>query len=230
VTKGQVARLVTAGVITLGAAVLFLNLERAVTRPGGGATPEPRDAPLPAPSPVVGVVSAPADSAAAPLRETPVGRGVERNQLRVAAAWHAAVPIAGMPAPRPGDLHLMAHIHATEGSPHGFAKGEWVPYLSIGYTIVPANGGPAVAGSLRPMTSIDGPHYGANVRLPGPGAYRLTYRIEPPPTERFTRLVDPVMGAAPWWEPFDATFEWPFVPEASRPEGTTAKGAGPAKR
>jgi uncharacterized protein involved in high-affinity Fe2+ transport len=33
------------------------------------------------------------------------------------------------------DFHLEADIHATQRSPQGFGKDDWIPYLSVKYEI-----------------------------------------------------------------------------------------------
>jgi uncharacterized protein involved in high-affinity Fe2+ transport len=142
------------------------------------------------------------------VREHPIGLDLTRNHLNIALLWHAAMKQASGPAPKPGDVHLLAKIEATEGNPNGFAKGDWVPYLNLTYTIVPTDGGPAVTGVLKPIVAPDGPRYGANLTLPGPGTYRLTVRIAPPADETLGHFVDEADSVAPWWEPFDVSFDW----------------------
>ncbi len=155
-------------------------------------------------------VAVPAET---PVRQYPIGLDVTRNHLRITALWHRAVKIGVKPSPAPGGVHLLARIHATEGNPNGFAKGDWVPSLAIRYTIAPVQGGPAVSGLLRPLVASDGPRYGANLSLAGAGDYILKLRIEPPSDDALGRLVDPSEGVAPWWEPFDVEFAWTFRPE-----------------
>ena len=33
------------------------------------------------------------------------------------------------------DIHLEADIHAVEDNPNGFAEGDWIPYLTVEYTV-----------------------------------------------------------------------------------------------
>ena len=150
----------------------------------------------------------------APVRLYPIGLDVTRNHLRITPLWHRAVKIGANPSPAPGDVHLLAKIQATEGNPNGFAKGDWVPLLSIRYTITPVGGGPAVSGLLRPLVASDGPRYGANLSLPGAGGYHLKFRIEPPSENALGRLVEPSDGVPPWWKPFEVEFAWTFRPES----------------
>ena len=62
-----------------------------------------------------------------------------------------------------------------------------------------------------PMVARDGLHYGASLTLPKAGAYRLTYAIEPPSAGGLGRHSDPVTGVAPWWAPFEVTFDWDYA-------------------
>ena len=146
------------------------------------------------------------------VREYPIGLDTTRNHLNIAALWHRAVRQAGEAAPAPGDIHLLVKIAAAEGNPNGFAKGDWVPYLTIRYTIVPKSGGPPFSGVLRPIVAPEGPRYGANLSLPRSGDYRLTLRITPPSDEALGHFVEESDSVAPWWEPFDLNLDWAFEP------------------
>ena len=69
------------------------------------------------------------------------------------------------------------------------------------------------------MVANDGPHYGDNVKLAGPGKYRLTVSIAPPgEAQHFGRHVDKETGVGPWFKPFQVTQEFTFA-------GTGKKGA-----
>jgi uncharacterized protein involved in high-affinity Fe2+ transport len=198
-----IAVLVVAGV----AGFLFLNMEpnRSVAPPSGvtDSTAPAAEAP------------AAASPRGAPFREYPIGEPAERNFLEVAAVWLPSVHLAGDPTTSdPNIIHVEADIHATEGNPNGFAKDEFVPYLTIRYRIEPKSGGPPIEGTMLPMVARDGLHYGAGIVMPGPGEYRLIYRIEPPATNGLGRHDDPVTGVADWWEPFEVTFDWSFAPPA----------------
>ena len=110
-------------------------------------------------------------------------------------------------------IHLEADVKATQDNPNGFAKDEFVPYLKIAYSVVPAKGGSAIEkGELSPMVAWDGLHYGANILMPKPGDYRLIYEIEPPSAGGLGRHSDPATGVDPWWKPFQAVFSWTVEP------------------
>jgi uncharacterized protein involved in high-affinity Fe2+ transport len=182
-----------------------------------------------------------ADSAAAPpavgrrpagFREYPIGEEVEMNQMRIAAVWLPPIEMDGTtpaPAGSAALLHLEADIHATEGNRNGFAKDEFVPYLTVIYTIVPAGSGPGsktaqpMRDKMMPMVARDGWHYGANVEMPRAGRYILTYRVEPPSARGLAgRHSDPVTGVEPWWKPFEVQFDWDYA----GPPGTPPQGDG----
>ena len=65
-----------------------------------------------------------------------------------------------------------------------------------------------------PMVANDGPHYGDNVKLNGPGKYRVTFNIAPPSAftaANFGRHTDKETGVAEWWEAFDVSWEFPYA-------------------
>jgi uncharacterized protein involved in high-affinity Fe2+ transport len=167
---------------------------------------EPAQAPLPQPkvvTPGPGIV-----------QERPIGEDVIKNHINVAAVWLPAVGMAGMPEPSNDVIHLEADIKATADNPNGFAKDEFVPYLKIKYELSDTKGGkPLQAGDLMPMVASDGLHYGANIARPGPGSYRLVYKIEPPSAGGLGRHVDAATGVAAWWEPFEVGFDWTMEPD-----------------
>jgi uncharacterized protein involved in high-affinity Fe2+ transport len=77
------------------------------------------------------------------------------------------------------------------------------------------------SGDFMPMVANDGPHYGDNVKLMGPGKYRLHLTISPPgsdPHMQFGRHVDKETGVGPWFQTFSADFDFTYA-------GTGKKGA-----
>lgn len=115
------------------------------------------------------------------------------------------------------DIHLEADIHAIAKNPNGFREDAWVPYLAITYELRKKGSDWHTSGELMPMVANDGPHYGANVALNGPGAYRVIFHIAPPSRHGFMRHTDKETGVAPWFEPFDYQGEMKFI-------GTGKKG------
>ena len=90
-------------------------------------------------------------------------------------------------------MHLEAVVKMAEEG-HGFPVGSWVPYLDVHYTLTRKGGDWSSEGPLVPMLANDGPHYGANVAMPGPGKYVLTFRIAPPSEDVFPRHFDRELG------------------------------------
>ncbi|MBI4183234.1 MAG: iron transporter [Proteobacteria bacterium] len=152
-------------------------------------------------------------SVVAKAAETAIDGPVERNAMEIGAVY--LQPVIMEPA-MPGmnqamDIHLEADIRALKDNPNGFGPGEWIPYLGVMYRLEKLGSDWETFGTFAPMVASDGPHYGANVRLNGPGKYRLTYRILPPAYQGLYRHTDKETGVGAWWEPFDVSWEFTFV-------------------
>ena len=112
------------------------------------------------------------------------------------------------------DIHLEADIHALADNKNGFAEGEWMPYLAVNYTLKKNGSGQALSGRLMPMVADDGPHYGDNVKLMGPGEYTLEFTVAPPtadPASHFGRHTDKETGIAEWFTPFKTRYEFVYA-------------------
>lgn len=168
-----------------------------------------------------GLVAAVATTAAA--KEYPIGKPHTAMGMEIAAVYLQPIemdPPGMMRAAAESDVHLEADIKATKDNANGFADGEWIPALVVSYELVKVDGGQTVRGSLMPMVANDGPHYGDNVKLAGPGKYRLKLVVKPPsadPHAHFGRHVDKETGVGPWFSPVEATYEFTFA-------GTGKKG------
>jgi periplasmic iron binding protein len=199
--------------LILGGVVLVLALNLNLSGPSPALPLGDRSAPA---------ASAPTAAGPRPpgFREYPIGEEVEQNQMRVAAVWLPPVQMdgAGSASQVPSAMiHLEADIHATEGNRNGFAKDEFVPYLTVEYAIVPTKAGPGPAseeplrGIMMPMVARDGWHYGVSLEMPKAGRYKLNYKIQPPSAGGLAgRHSDPVTGVDPWWKPFEVTFDWDY--------------------
>jgi len=152
--------------------------------------------------------------------ELPAGEPVEINGMKVGGVYLQAVEMEpAMPGQEAAktDIHLEADIHALKGNENGFAAGEWMPYLDIAFVLTKKGSAWKSAGPLLPMVASDGPHYGANVKLDGPGQYSLSFTIKPPHGHGFMRHTDKETGVGPWWKPFEYKGDFKFV-------GTGKKG------
>lgn len=169
-------------------------------------------------------VGAALSAAPAQALETPIGAPQQQAGMQIGAVYLQPVDMApGSPMRRAAesDMHLEADVHALARNPHGYAEGAWVPFLHIRYELRkltgPGAGGAPVAGHLMPMAASDGPHYGDNVKLPGPGRYRVTYTVYPPDAaenpmgRHYGRHIDRATGVQPWFKPFDVAWEFTFA-------------------
>ncbi|KUW05502.1 iron transporter, partial [Escherichia coli] len=115
--------------------------------------------------------------AAFAFKEYPAGEPVTMNEMELAAVYLQPIDMEprgmGLPAAK-ADVHLEADIHAVEGNKNGFGAGEWIPYLTISYTLVNNDTGEKQEGTFMPMVASDGPHYGANIKMMGVGNYKVT--------------------------------------------------------
>ena len=223
--------IIAVGIALAIALILLLNLQGRSPDPATPAGSPEKSAPVvdagssPASPPAA---LATAEPPAAPFQEYEIGK-TSRHQMNIASVWlppvqmdhglspspdHATGHPQAMPLPEDPDvIHLEADVRAEPGNLNGFAVGEWIPYLSVDYEMVfqgDASGEPRLAGKLTPMVAKDGPHYGATIRMPRRGKYRLTYRFQPPSANGFGRHTDPVTGVDPWWQPFSVDFDFSF--------------------
>ena len=158
---------------------------------------------------LAGIMVAPGPAVAG---ERPIGDPVDKNGMEIAAVYLQPVKMdhAALTAGKK-DVHLEADIHAAKGNRNGFGAGEWIPYLKIAYRIEKVGSNWSAHGLFGPMIASDGPHYGANIGLDGPGEYRLDYEISPPISMGLHRHIDKETGVGAWWTPFHVkwSFEYP---------------------
>jgi uncharacterized protein involved in high-affinity Fe2+ transport len=163
---------------------------------------------------LITLVSLPAFAA-----ETPIGEPIEKNGMEIGAVYLQAVLMEpDMPhTPGPADIHLEADIRALKNNPNGFAVGEWIPSLQVSYHLSKTGSTWQQTGTLMPMVANDGPHYGENIKLNGPGKYHLTFAIKPPSYNGFARHIDKETGVGKWWDPFEVSWDFTYI-------GTGKKG------
>jgi len=149
--------------------------------------------------------------------EYPIGTPRHRYGMEIVAVYLQPIamdPEGMMRKTQESDIHLEADIQATANNPNGFAEGAWIPYLVVKYELIKIGSGQKTSGELMPMVANDGPHYGANVKLFGPGKYHLKYSISPPSANQhaaFGRHTDRLTGVRPWFKPFDVEFDFTYV-------------------
>jgi periplasmic iron binding protein len=150
----------------------------------------------------------------AEAREYYVGGPVHQHDMEIVANYLVGIEMAPMTANMvhgPDVIHLEADVHATADNVYGFPDGAWMAYLTIHYKLEKTGSSWTSEGVLLPMTAKDGPHYANNVKMDGPGEYKLTYRFEPPESNGFLHHTDEETGVPDWWKPFtqEFTFKYP---------------------
>jgi uncharacterized protein involved in high-affinity Fe2+ transport len=145
--------------------------------------------------------------------EYPLGDDFVLGPLNVAGVYFQPVDMipaasAGLPASQ-SDMHMEADISAAEND-IGYGVGDFVPYLTVKYEITRSTG-EKIEGNFMPMNASDGPHYGANIKLPGPGGagtYTVKFTIQNPESQGYLLHVDAETGVPGrfWGAPLVA--EW----------------------
>jgi uncharacterized protein involved in high-affinity Fe2+ transport len=161
------------------------------------------------------------DGAAAPgedagFEEFPLGDTITAGPLEIAGVYFQPVDMepAGMGLPAAeSDFHIEADISAGEND-LGYGVGDFVPNLTVDYTITAEDGTIAAEGTFMPMNASDGPHYGANVALPEAGTYEVKFLVQSPEKNGHLLHVDKETGVEGrfWTEPLVAEWTWDYVP------------------
>ncbi|XOD69917.1 MAG: iron transporter [Sodalis sp. (in: enterobacteria)] len=148
------------------------------------------------------------------FKEYPVGESVTINEMEIFAVYLHPIDMEprgmGLSAAK-SDIHLEADIHSIKGNKNGFGAGEWIPFLTINYTLVNNDTGEKQQGTFMPMVASDGPHYGANIKMFGVGNYKVIYHIDPPSKSGMYRHTDKKTGVGRWWKPFDVSYEFKYI-------------------
>lgn len=148
-------------------------------------------------------------------KEYPIGKPQECGGMEIAAVYLQPIemePTGMMKPAKDSDIHLEADIRALENNTNGFQEGSWVPYLTISYSLTKEGSNDQIKGSFHPMVANDGPHYGDNVKLLGPGKYNLKLTILPPSKESmFGRHTDKETGVAPWFTQCQTSYDFVYA-------------------
>lgn len=148
--------------------------------------------------------------------EYPIFEDVKAGFLNVSGVYFQPVPMTDGSTIEGKDIHIEADISALENN-FGYGVGDWVPYLSIGYKVTAQDGNVVAEGTFMPMSASDGPHYGANIAMPGQGTYTLEFTINNP-GESYLLHTDAETGpGATSWDdgvswPLVVTEQWDYVP------------------
>ncbi len=149
--------------------------------------------------------------------EYPIGSPRNVAGMEIAAVYLQAIemePEGMMAKASESDIHLEADIHALASNANGFPEGFWMPYLVVRFELTKQGTNEKISGEMMPMVASDGPHYGDNVKMKGPGRYRLKFFIAPPSANKqapFGRHTDRATGVRPWFKPFEVEYEFTFA-------------------
>lgn len=110
--------------------------------------------------------------------EVEIFSDVEKEFLNLSAVYFQPVDMTGGYKHEDYDCHLELDISALEND-YGYGTGDWVPYLTVEYSVSKA-GSVVASGTFMPMAASDGPHYGQNIKLAGNGTYSVTFTVKFP--------------------------------------------------
>ena len=120
----------------------------------------------------------------------------------------------GTPAAE-SSMHIEADIAAAADNKLGYGAGDFVPGLTVDYSIKDKSGNVVQEGTLMPMNASDGPHYGLNLPKLDAGTYDVAFSIKPP--TGWLLHTDKTTGVEGrfWTEPLVAEFpDWQWDPTA----------------
>ncbi|MGF6770960.1 uncharacterized protein involved in high-affinity Fe2+ transport [Paraburkholderia sp. GAS199] len=149
--------------------------------------------------------------------EYPIGKHQIQGGMEIGAVYLQPItmePEGMMRKASDSDVHLEADIHAVKNNPTGFAEGDWMPYLQVHYELTKVGSNQTQKGDMMAMVANDGPHYGDNVKLQGPGKYHLKMTIEAPAQTghmAFGRHVDKETGVGPWFKPITLEYDFAYA-------------------
>ncbi|MET1077611.1 MAG: iron transporter [Pseudomonas sp.] len=153
---------------------------------------------------------------AAHAREYPIGAPQQCAGMEVGAVYLQPIEMDPPGMMRPAsdsDVHLEADISALENNLQGFQEGSFVPYLGVSYRLTKVGDNQVLQGDFHAMVANDGPHYGDNLRLLGPGQYQLTFKVSAPGASHhaFGRHTDKETGVAPWFAPCELHYRFTYA-------------------
>ena len=152
--------------------------------------------------------------------EYPIGAPQNVAGMEIGAVYLQPIemePEGHMHRAAESDIHLEADIHALDSNPNGYPEGSWIPFLLVKYELTKLPGGETIRGEMMPMVASDGPHYGDNVKLRGPGKYKVKFIVLPPNAKENTdgqhygRHTDRATGVRPWFKSFETEWEFTFA-------------------
>lgn len=160
------------------------------------------------------------DDGGAGFTEYPIFEDEECEFLNVSAVYFQPVPMSnGNENTEDFDIHLECDISALEND-LGFGVGDWVPYLTVDYKVTGSDGSEAASGTFMVMSASDGPHYGANVKLPNADTYSIEFTFHNPEENGYLVHTDAETGPGGTFDKYFASGNltvkydgWDYVPQ-----------------
>ena len=135
-----------------------------------------------------------ADGVDGGFTEYPIFEDEEAGFLNVSAVYFQPVPMSGGNENiEDFNIHLEADVSALENK-LGFGVGDWVPYMTVDYRVIASDGSDAAKGSFMVMSASDGPHYGANIKLPNADTYSIEFTFHSPEENGYLIHLDDETG------------------------------------
>ena len=153
--------------------------------------------------------------------EIPIWEDEEVGFMNVNGVYFQPVPMSnGNENFEDYDMHFEADIAAMEND-LGYGLGDWVPYLTVDFEIIGSDGKTAAEGTFMPMSADDGPHYGANIKLPDADTYSVRLLIHSPEENGYLIHLDSETGPGGTLDEYfgDGPLElyledvWDYVPQ-----------------
>lgn len=138
---------------------------------------------------------------------------IYQHKLEAAIVWIEPVtmePKVTTNGKKP-DIHNEVDQHAIKGNDMGFGAGAWIPNCQVACTISKRHSKWRIVFSMMSMVANDGPHYGRNIKLDGPGVYDEMCEIDPPDWHGFFRHTDTNSGVGPFFEPYTVKGSFKFI-------------------
>lgn len=133
------------------------------------------------------------------------GPKIFQKKVETALIWVEPVTMSPQPTMLSAmhyDIHNEVDQHAIKGDKMGFGVGGWLPDCEVACTISKEKSNWRTVFSMMSMVANDGPHYGRNVKLDGPGIYHEMCQIDPPDWRGFYRHTDKETGVGPFFQPY----------------------------
>ena len=133
------------------------------------------------------------------FEEIPIWEDEELGFMNVNGVYFQPVPMSDGNSYEDYNMHFEADISALDNN-LGYGLGDWIPYLTVDYDIIGSNGESAASGTFMPMSASDGPHYGANIKLPDADTYSVKITVHSPAENNYLLHLDGETGPGGTWD------------------------------